>query len=257
MTNRDFTINKIRNQSKIKEGDVFQLNEGGSVTVIDYANSRSVLVRHNDKHAFEVRLAASRLYDGGIKNPFKPAVQGVGYFGVGPFKARVDGKITPEYSAWQCMLRRCYNVNSHNCYRNCSVDESWFCYQDFAKWYVSNEFYGLGYQLDKDILSKGSKIYSKDTCCLIPQELNTLLYDDAKNKGNYLTGVSYHGKSNKLQSRISINGAAVNLGLFDCEIEAHKAYVSAKENNVKETAIRLKSVIDKEVFDKLMNWTVS
>ena len=38
-----------------------------------------------------------------------------------------------------------------------------------------------GWQLDKDILLKGNKIYSPDTCCFVPQEINSIAVDSNNN----------------------------------------------------------------------------
>lgn len=46
-------------------------------------------------------------------------------------------------------------------------------FSNFLKWFNGN--YIKGYALDKDILIKGNKVYSPETCCFVPYEINTLV----------------------------------------------------------------------------------
>jgi hypothetical protein len=45
--------------------------------------------------------------------------------------------------------------------------------------------------LDKDILYKGNKIYSPDTCVFVPQEINALFVKNDANRGDLPIGVFY------------------------------------------------------------------
>lgn len=53
----------------------------------------------------------------------------------------------------------------------------------FKKWFDEN--YIKGYELDKDILIKGNRIYSPDTCCFVPSFINRL-YTSSKNTSNWI-----------------------------------------------------------------------
>ena len=45
---------------------------------------------------------------------------------------------------------------------------------------------GNSFQLDKDSLIKGNKVYSESTCVFIPQEVNSLLVKSTASRGeNY------------------------------------------------------------------------
>lgn len=48
------------------------------------------------------------------------------------------------------------------------------------------------------------------------------------NKSGYL-GVTWHKQAKKWMAQININGKQKTLGLFNCKIEAHEAYLKAKE----------------------------
>ena len=93
------------------------------------------------------------------------------------------------------MERRCYDPNdsSYSNYgaKGVEVSDEFKVYSKFKNWYVNNYGnppYGV-LELDKDCLSilKGlpNKIYSAETCLLIPSNINTFL--STLGKGIYLT----------------------------------------------------------------------
>ena len=67
------------------------------------------------------------------------------------------------------------------------------------------------------------KIYSPETCLLIPMELNSYLAGDNKKTGIYLT------KSRKYQSKIRKNNISYTLGTFDTFKEAKEVYAKKKQ----------------------------
>ena len=109
-----------------------------------------------------------------IKNPYHPAVYGIGYIGEG------EGEKGRVYNIWKKVLQRCYSKEYHikkPTYIGCSVVKEWLNFQNFAKWYKKNYKPETmeGWHLDKDILVKGNKIYSPETCCFVPADINSLL----------------------------------------------------------------------------------
>ncbi len=182
---------------------------------------------------------------------------GTGYNTQGIHKARLGNNFNKTYYVWKNMIQRCYCHETqikHPTYKDCTVCPEWHDYQVFAEWYTNHEYYGLGYQLDKDLLNQGNKIYSPDTCCLVPKELNILLNDSAKARGEYPQGVSFHKKSGKYCAQININGKRKHIGLFICPDKAYIAYKVAKEHYVKQKANEWRDRIAPEVFDALMSW---
>lgn len=111
-----------------------------------------------------------------IDKLMKPSIYGVGYLGVGKYKAYLYGsKPTQPYQIWKAMIRRCYGKNQQDCYGGCTVHESWHNLQVFAKWYDENYPKDAGnsvYQLDKDIKIRGNKEYSPEACQFVAQEAN-------------------------------------------------------------------------------------
>ncbi len=103
----------------------------------------------------------------------------------------VSGKHIDSYSCWSRMLKRCYSskYQSRNpTYAGCSVCGEWLIFSNFKNWYDIN--YRVEFELDKDILVEGNKVYSPDTCCFVPQYLNKLLTDRGRTRGDLPVGVS-------------------------------------------------------------------
>ena len=59
---------------------------------------------------------------------------------------------------------------------------------------------GRLYHLDKDILVKGNKVYSPETCCFVPQEINSLLVTSVRSRGDQPIGVSYNKLTQKYEA---------------------------------------------------------
>lgn len=170
-------------------------------------------------------------------------------------------KGTSLYLEWRNMLQRCYSESwkkKHPCYVGCSVCNEWLSLGNFKEWFDTN--YISGYQLDKDILVKGNKVYSPETCCFVPQEINKLTTNMKSRRGKYPQGVSYQSKGNwaRYYANISINSKWLNLGCYTTPEEAFQAYKSAKEQYVKEIATKYfqEGKITHRVYQALMEYQV-
>lgn len=189
----------------------------------------------------------------------KKLTYGVGYNSEGKHKARENGKRTKSYQTWRDMIRRCYDpkmLKESPTYVGCSVDERWHDFQDFAEWLYDNPYSNLGYHLDKDLLFPNNKIYSPETCCFVPQELNSLLTDRRSARGDLPQGVDFNKASGRFGARVGNNGKSKLLGYFDCPNKAYQAYKLAKERYVKNTALAWANRVEWNVFVALMNWTL-
>ena len=240
----------------IEVGRVFETNRCGSLTVVDYIDSSRVVVMFNDKHQHKTTVQANKLKSGSVKNPYHPRVYGVGFVGVGRFKTRVDGKNTLEYTVWTAMMSRCYNPvyhKKHPTYLECSVHPDWHNFQVFAEWYINHESYGLGYHLDKDLLVRGNKIYSENTCCLLPSQLNMSIQESQSRQEDLPTGVTKPERGG-YRATLHIDGKNVNLGYFETVEEARLMYKSRKEGNVRRLADLWKDRITKDTYDSLKRW---
>ena len=137
----------------------------------------------------------------------------------------------PFYRAWSGMLSRCYSIKTQDrkpCYKGCSVSEEWKTFSNFRAWMGKQDW--VGKHLDKDLLFEGNKVYSEDTCVFVTRTVNNFITDCAASRGEWLVGVDWHKGANKFQSkcRNPFTGKQEYLGLFDCEQEAHNAWVKRK-----------------------------
>lgn len=184
-------------------------------------------------------------------------VQGVG-INDKSIKGNCNGKPTKEYALWTSMLTRVFSTDSLSIrptYKSCSVSDNFKQFHLFHAWcQLQIGFTKIGYQLDKDLLIKGNKLYSEDTCVFIPKELNMLLIKKESCRGQLPIGVTKHGSS--YQVRCSINGKKVQVGTFNTPDLAFQAYKTFKEAHIRELAELYKGYIDPRAYNALINYTV-
>lgn len=138
-------------------------------------------------------------------------------------------------------------------YVGCEVHPDFIKFQDFAEWATKQIGYDqTGWNLDKDILIPGNKMYGPDTCCFVPGEINTLL---VKPKSADLpTGVAFYKPTNKYVAQISIFGVRQYLGCSSSVDDLLPIYHAAKLNYIKQVANLWKESIDPRVYAALVSW---
>ena len=149
-------------------------------------------------------------------------------------------------------------MNLSPTYEGCKVGDKFKSYEYFYEWCHSQIGFGVdGWHLDKDLLVKGNKVYSEDTCVFIPTEINSLLVKRENMRGKYLIGVSWCKTNKAFKAQVNKNkGMQEYLGSFNTELEAFNAYKQAKESFIKEQANKWKSQIDIRAYNALMNYRV-
>mgnify|MGYP003440307986 FL=1 len=176
-------------------------------------------------------------------------VQGLGY-NDGKYPAKLDGKITFQYNLWLNMLHR-ISVT----YTDCIISENFKNFSYFYEWCEKQIGFGLpNYELDKDLLIKGNKLYSEETCVFIPKTLNVLLTKRHNDRGSLPIGVTE--KRGRYLARCNIYGVRKHIGYFDTPKLAFEAYKLAKENHIKDIALKYKDSIDIRAFNALMKYKV-
>lgn len=169
-----------------------------------------------------------------------------------------DGKNpTKAYQTWVAMLTRCYSERYHKVcptYIGCSICDEWLRFSNFKMWFDEN--YVEGYALDKDILVKGNKVYSPDTCCFVPNEINALLIKHEGKRGSFPIGVTRKG--NKFCARLNVCSVSKWLGVFRSAEEAFAVYKNEKEKYLKEIAKTYfeSNKISEKVYNALINYKV-
>jgi hypothetical protein len=240
-------------ESKLKSrvGEKHTTNEGYEVEIIEYFSRLNCTIQFNNGVVVTNRVYQS-IIKGNIKNTYHKSVHGVGYLGIGKYNNKTHPKI---YQTWRGMLGRGHYEKLQErrpTYKGCSVAEDWHNFQVFAEWFENN--YKESYVLDKDILQKGNKIYSPETCCFVPQEINNLLIKYDSKRGKYPIGI--HKVGNRFKVQLSINGIQAHLGYFKTIEEAFEAYKTAKEIYIEEMADKWRGQITEPTYQALINYTV-
>ncbi len=136
-----------------------------------------------------------------IPKPVTDKSKGDLLFGVGidDFKD-ASGADDWSYNVWQRMFDCCYNehsTRSRATYEDCTVSPCWHRYSDFKAWFDQNSI--VGYQLDKDILVPGNRVYSPDTCCFVPSHINMAVRWRRKTPRSGYPGVTMFGSGFQAQ----------------------------------------------------------
>lgn len=220
------------------EGKIFKSKSYGDFTVLEYINARKVVIEFNDT-GYKNTVKLSNVLEGAVKDRLSPTVFGVGI--VGYEEVCFSGKMSKEYTVWKRMLERCYCDKLKNrckTYKTCSSSESFKVFPLFKKWCLSQKGYstldekGNLFALDKDILIKGNKVYSEETCCFVPQEVNNLFIKRKFVRWNR------------------------PIDSFEHKEKAFRDYKLDKEVLIKELANKWKGQIDNKVYLALINYEV-
>ena len=192
----------------------------------------------------------------------KPSVCGVGYLGCNlELKTSYNGKKCPIYYAWVRMFERCYSKKFHRInptYIGCTVSDEFKDYSKWREWYDNYQYKYDGWHLDKDLLIKGNKVYSENTCVFLPHEINQILVKRTVSRGKYLIGVCWSKTNKAFVAQVRKNkGKQEYLGFFNTEIEAFNAYKQAKEAFIKEQADKYKDMLDHRAYSALQNYVVN
>ena len=245
-------------------GKICKSNLSGDFKIVKYNNKKNVEIQFS-KTGYETSARLHNIRKGEVKDPYLPSVYSLGIVGT-KYPISEGGVKTKEYDLWNNMLKRCYSdalKKKRPTYEGCEVSENFKSYEYFYEW--CNRQIGFGnegnenqFHLDKDLLTKGNKVYSEDSCVFIPAEINSMLIKGDKKRGEYLIGVCWHKRDKVFVAQVNKNkGKQEHLGYFNTEIEAFKAYKKAKESFIKEQAEKYKSQIDPRAYKALMNYEVS
>lgn len=165
----------------------------------------------------------------------------------------------PAHQKWLQMIKRCGSKDykaKYPSYADVSVCEEWRYFSNFEKWFQEQSpWYHKGWHLDKDILVKGNKVYSPETCCFVPAEINYLLTQRSRCRGEYPIGV-HLGNNGKYCAMLSKCGNREYLGYYNSPENAFQAYKIAKEAQIKEVADKWKDQLEPRVYEALYNYKV-
>lgn len=232
--------------------------QGYDMQIVDYKNSQDIIVQFLDKNMAKVHTQYFMFKNGRVNNPFHKTVYNIGYLG-NSTSGNGKGQHSTSYKCWFNMMTRCYNkVEQKDTYKDCYVCEEWHNFSNFEKWFDEN-YYTINNKrmcLDKDILVKGNKEYSPNTCVFVPNEINVLFTKTNKNRGKLPIGVTKSGKYYRARCGNGSARSCKNIGSYHTISEAFMAYKIYKEEYIKEVANRYKNIIPKNLYNAMINYQV-
>lgn len=172
------------------------------------------------------------------------------------------------YQVYNGIKMRCKGTENDDRIRKC-YDEVTMCQEwkdnpkSFVKWYLEHyyEFDNEQMDVDKDLFGGDAKIYSPETCCILPKSLNAILtnckkhYREGTNEENTLPfGVIYNGKKKKYYSDIQFTGTGktITLSEWDKPEEAFEEYKMMKQADMLVVAAQYKGKIPDYIYHKLL-----
>ena len=235
---------------KNRVGEKWITNQGYLVEITQYISSKNCTIQFEDGSTLS-NLYFVNIVKGKVSNPNHKSVNGVGCVGKG-FKNLTK---TICYMKWADMLKRTHNKKyllSRPKYLNVTVCNEWLDFSSFADWFNKkyNSEIMQDWHLDKDLLSKGNKIYSPETCCFIPLEINSIFVSKRVRKNDLPRGIG------KVKERYRVRVANKHYGYFDTVEEAFQAYKIAKEAYIKEVADKWQPYIEPKVYIAMYNYEV-
>ena len=246
---KEYVNNKTRVSIRcMKCGLVFQQ------TPSSHINNKSGCPICSQQHVREVQKGVAR-------KSVRKILFGVARFDV---METCNVKFEKIYRAWKSMLARCYDekyLYKHPTYKKCSICNEWLFFSNFLKWSLdkSNGFIEC-YHLDKDILFKANTVYSPQTCCFVPREINDMLVKPSDKSTDLPIGVTKRNNLYYASHGVALLGKtkAKSLGYFRDIESAFAAYKESKETYIKEVATKYFSdgKIARNVYEALMNYKV-
>ena len=239
-------------------GKRFENKQGDWCTIKEYISATKIVIEFDGYPDNLKQVAVAALKNGSFKNNYKPTIYGKGYIGDGKYQGSKKDGTDFVYGIWNNMLARNYDPyvqSKQPAYIGCSVCDEWLCFQNFADWYMNHQSYGLGYNLDKDLLGRDNRVYSPETCTMLPPELNVMISGSTASKNGMPLGVGKIDKGYTARLNKGKEGREY-LGYYKTAEEAHRVYVEAKERYVKNKALEWANRIEWKAFVALMNWTV-
>ena len=172
--------------------------------------------------------------------------------GINDLKYKESTKSQIEYVTWAGMLRRLYDekyLERFPSYKDVTIHEDWLIYSIFRKdlrSFKNSNMLKDGWVLDKDICSN-LKSYSKDTCCIIPQQVN-IFFSTFSTKHN----PPYDARVDFYYCYCHYDGKKNYLGRFKTKEESRKAYLGSKIFVVEDMINKYKYILDSRVITRLV-----
>lgn len=236
-------------------------NQGEYMKIIEYTTCDNIKVMFKETGNV-ITSTYSHFKNGSIKDKrFNNANENkCSYIGNTTMKDK-DGNIKKSYSVWRGMLKRCRGncfKEKQSSYQNCYVCDDWLCYENFEKWYNDNYYEVDSEQMcvDKDILIKNNKVYSPDTCMIVPERINSMFkHRRIDKKSSYPIGVTYVEDKKLFVSEVKSGNKRITT-YHKTPDSAFYAYKIKKEECIKQVADEYKDKIPKKLYDAMYKYKI-
>ena len=239
-----------------RTGEIGYNNFGSKMIITRYENARDLDVYFPEYDWTFKQVYYSNFKKGNIKCPYEPRYFDIGYLGEGKYTVSENGKNKKEYKIWHSMIKRCYDPKyqeKHSTYKDCKVEDYLLNFQHMGEW-IENNYYEIPGEvmcLDKDILCKGNKVYSRETCIFVPERINTLFTKCNNSRGKNPIGVSDLPSGNYQATCSDGYGKYIYLGVYLTKEEAFRVYKEYKEKVIKEVIDSYKGKIPEPYYTRL------
>lgn len=234
------------------EGLEIATNNFGNCVVINYTDSYNIDVEFEDGTVITTNV--KQIKEKSIKNPNKPVLFGFGFVGQGVYNHKNNAD---AYNHWYSMLERCYCPVYRELkptYESCSCVKEWNNFQNFAGWFYTQVWY-KGWELDKDLITPGNKLYSPDTCAFVPRRLNLLINHNKRGDKSNPIGVFWSEKRRKYCTQCRGVDGKISLSVYSDDIEyLENLYKTFKKSVLREVAREYEGIVDQRVLNSLSNW---
>lgn len=231
-----------KTKTKNRLGDENVNHQGCLMKIIEYNRVNDIIVEFQDDHRGKVHTQYQSFIRGNVKNPYYPMMLGVGMIG-SKYPSKINNKPTKEYQAWKGIIYRCFDEKTKGrniTYQDATCCEEWLCFENFYEWlHEQSNFDNWNddkWTIDKDILIKGNKTYSPETCCLVPNNVNALFISKNNYRGDLPIGVKRSYKSFIARCSNPITGSREYLGSYSTPYHAFQSYKKYKEELIKQIA---------------------
>lgn len=250
---------------KLRLGEEKLNHQGCLMKIIEYNSQKDIVVEFQDEHKGKVNTRYDHFLVGNIKNPYYPNIYNVGMVG-NKYPLTINGIVVKEYQAWQGIIRRCFDEKlkeKYPTYKDVTCCSDWLYYEKFYEWIHSQSNFdkwskGDKWEIDKDIILKGNKIYSPETCFLVPHNVNCLFLKSKASRGEMPIGVVKRNNGYESHCNNPLTGKIEHIGSSKTIEEAFQLYKLYKENLIKQVAQTEfdKGNITKKCYDAMMSYQV-
>lgn len=251
-TSANFRKGAVKSEKYIEEkhnskiGEIKFNNKGEEMRIIKFRKNNDIDIVFPKFNEVVEHVQYSHFKSGNIKSIYSPNVYNIGFLGT---RETIDSYI---WKIWSGMLERCYTDRQIS-YANCSVCEEWHNYYNFKLWYDKHKYdINERLEVDKDVLKNGEKIYSPNTCLLLPRTINGYIASaTCRKKDGLPTGV-YKQKNGLFKVIKNFDGRQEKR--FTNLNDATDWYLKEKNKHFQKILLKYENKIPKYIYKTLQNY---